>query len=271
MVQLGSRSAAARHRPEGLIEPLAGLSRPAVVDYAAAGERVELSGRVLVNWAAKTANLLDEVGTGPQTTVLVDLPAGWKSLALLLGVLWTGAEVRVAEAGPEHTAGTTTEPDVVITDAPQRHAHHPGELVAVSPGAHDEDFGAPLDDGVTDFSSEVRIRADQCVLASGHVTPEGVQDRVRSHADDSAGAPAAGSVVDAPAGTEPPSRIQRLRPHARGVLAAVAAQRLTAELVRAAAHSWARLEPLVLVGTETVDAPEAQRLAAVEDLGEPSA
>ena len=41
----------------------------------ATGERIELSTATLVNWAAKTGNLLrDEMGAGPDTRVAVLLP-----------------------------------------------------------------------------------------------------------------------------------------------------------------------------------------------------
>ena len=42
------------------------------------GERIELSARVLTNWVAKAANLLqDDCAAGPGTTVGLDVPAHW--------------------------------------------------------------------------------------------------------------------------------------------------------------------------------------------------
>ncbi|WP_433316102.1 TIGR03089 family protein [Micromonospora sp. CA-269861] len=52
----------------------------------ATGDRTELSGTTLANWAAKTANLLvDEVGLAPGTPAGVLLPPHWQTAAVLLG------------------------------------------------------------------------------------------------------------------------------------------------------------------------------------------
>ena len=58
------------------------------------GERIELSGVTLANWAAKTGNLLrDELAAGPSSRVAVLLPAHWQTAAVLFGAWWIGAEV----------------------------------------------------------------------------------------------------------------------------------------------------------------------------------
>ncbi len=73
--------------------------RPRVTWYGpaqgpGAGERIELSARVLVNWVAKTANLLvDELDAGPGTRVALDLPPHWKQVVWALAVWSVGAEV----------------------------------------------------------------------------------------------------------------------------------------------------------------------------------
>src|SRR6201999_2541320 len=68
----------------------------------ATGERIELSGTTLANWAAKTANLLrDECDLEPGGRVAVLLPAHWQTLAVLLGAWWCGAEVVADPAGAE--------------------------------------------------------------------------------------------------------------------------------------------------------------------------
>ena len=70
----------------------------------ATGERIELSGVTLANWAAKTGNLLrDELGAGPASRVAILLPAHWQTAAVLFGVWWIGAEALLdaaAAAGP---------------------------------------------------------------------------------------------------------------------------------------------------------------------------
>ena len=65
----------------------------------ATGERIELSGATLANWAAKTGNLLrDEMGAGPASRVAVLLPAHWQTAAVLFGVWWIGAEAVLGAA-----------------------------------------------------------------------------------------------------------------------------------------------------------------------------
>ena len=57
---------------------------PRLTWYGPDSERVELSGRVLENWVAKTANyLVDELDAEPGSAVAVDLPVHWRSLVWL--------------------------------------------------------------------------------------------------------------------------------------------------------------------------------------------
>ena len=75
----------------------------------ATGERIELSTATLVNWAAKTGNLLrDEMGAGPSSSVAVLLPAHWQTAAVLFGIWWIGAEV--VTGGEADVALCTVEP-----------------------------------------------------------------------------------------------------------------------------------------------------------------
>ncbi|GAB3074248.1 TIGR03089 family protein [Intrasporangium mesophilum] len=90
-----------------------------------AGERIELSARVLANWVAKAANLLqDDAAAGPGTTVGLDLPAHWRSLYWALATWAVGATVVVGD--DSRTA------DVLVTDAPATAAGHGGDAVLVS-------------------------------------------------------------------------------------------------------------------------------------------
>src|SRR3954449_8078088 len=80
-----------------------------------AGERIELSGRVLANWVAKAANLLqDEAAAGPGTTVGIDLPAHWRSVYWSLATWSVGATVVLGEPA--------TGADVLITESPEHAA-----------------------------------------------------------------------------------------------------------------------------------------------------
>jgi uncharacterized protein (TIGR03089 family) len=122
----------------------------------ATGERIELSGVTLANWAAKTGNLLrDEMGAGPASRVAVLLPAHWQTAAVLFGVWWIGAEAVLD--GPADIALCTAErlheADDVVAG---------GEVAVLSL----DPFGRPAPDlpiGVTDYATAVRVHGDQIV------------------------------------------------------------------------------------------------------------
>lgn len=96
---------------------------PRLTWYGPDSERVELSGRVLENWVAKTANyLVDELDAEPGSAVAVDLPVHWRSLVWLLATWAVGATAlpqspRRPPLGAE--SGTHTRlADVVVTTDP---------------------------------------------------------------------------------------------------------------------------------------------------------
>lgn len=130
-------------------------ARPLVTYYDdATGERIELSGTTLANWAAKTANLLrDECDLEPGGTVAVLLPAHWQTLAVLLGAWWCGTEVLAAPDGA----------DVVCTDADRLDkalsAPDTGVVLAFSLHAFGTGLTA-LPAGVVDYATEVRLHGD---------------------------------------------------------------------------------------------------------------
>ncbi|WP_245605724.1 TIGR03089 family protein, partial [Promicromonospora kroppenstedtii] len=73
--------------------------RPRLTWYGDDGERVELSGAVLANWASKTVNLLvEEFDAAPGTTVVVDLPVHWRAAVWTLAAWRTGATVALPDA-----------------------------------------------------------------------------------------------------------------------------------------------------------------------------
>jgi uncharacterized protein (TIGR03089 family) len=123
----------------------------------ASGERIELSTVTLLNWAAKTANLLrDELGAGPHSRVAVLLPAHWQTAAVLFGIWYIGAEVVLGPA----------EADVALCTADRfadaEAAVGPGEIAVLSL----DPFGKPAPDlpiGVTDYATSVRVHGDQIV------------------------------------------------------------------------------------------------------------
>ncbi|MCU1512706.1 MAG: hypothetical protein JWM01_3054 [Arthrobacter sp.] len=135
---------------------------PRLTWYGPEGERVELSGRVLDNWVAKTSNLLqDELDAEPGTRLRLDLPAHWKSLILALAAWQLGMElvldageaelVATADPGPAIAQGAF---DAVLAVAlPALAMRWPGEL----PG------------GAVDYAAEVRSHGD---VFLPHVEPE---------------------------------------------------------------------------------------------------
>ena len=122
----------------------------------ATGERIELSTATLVNWAAKTGNLLrDEMGAGPSARVAVLLPAHWQTAAVLFGIWWIGAEV--VTGGQADIALCTAERLGEADDAVGM-----GEIAVLSL----DPFGKPAPDlpvGVTDYATAVRVHGDQIV------------------------------------------------------------------------------------------------------------
>src|SRR6266545_3289259 len=81
-------------------------TRPLLTYYDdATGERTELSGATLDNWAAKTANLLvDGCGLTAGDRAAVLLPPHWQSAAVLLGCWSAGLVVEYAHRPPADVA-----------------------------------------------------------------------------------------------------------------------------------------------------------------------
>ncbi|MFD7022225.1 TIGR03089 family protein [Promicromonospora sukumoe] len=128
--------------------------RPRLTWYGDDGERVELSGAVLANWASKTVNLLvEEFDAAPGTTVVVDLPVHWRTAVWALAAWRTGATVALPDAG---VAG----PDVVVTDTPQRWADGGADLVVVSLPALARRYDGDLPAGAIDAASAVMTYGD---------------------------------------------------------------------------------------------------------------
>lgn len=77
------------------------------------GERIELSAKVLANWVAKGANLLqDELDGAPATTVGLDLPAHWRSIYWALAAWAVGSTVVVGSQADRSDVVVTTRPEV---------------------------------------------------------------------------------------------------------------------------------------------------------------
>ncbi|WP_313815116.1 TIGR03089 family protein [Citricoccus sp.] len=255
-------------------EAIAASPRPAVVDHSAGGDRIELSGRVLANWAAKTANLLDVEGHGPGSTILVDLPLGWKSLALLLGAARAGVQVRFATASSSAPAESGPV-DLVVSGTPGAWSEHPADLWAVSPGTLQTSAAdAELPSHALDYAAEVQMQADQCHLPLPGTSlpslaeswenlpapppaeqgPEVTTEHAARHPTDDAGA-----------------ALPRWSHRERGLVVAAAGGRLDRATARAVVETWDRGHPVVLVPEQDTDLSGASaRLVDAERLGSQS-
>ncbi|NUT70738.1 TIGR03089 family protein [Pseudarthrobacter sp. C4D7] len=125
---------------------------PRLTWYGPDAERVELSGRVLDNWVAKTSNLLqDELDAEPGMRLRLALPAHWKALVWALAGWQLGLET-VLDGGPAHfiatdepAAGTSGKHDAAVAVAlPALAMRWPGGLPA----------------GWIDYAAEVRSHGD---------------------------------------------------------------------------------------------------------------
>lgn len=152
-----------------LVEP----GRPRLTWYGPGGERIELSGHVLVNWATKTTNLLvEELDAGPGTRVLIDLPPHWRTVVWALGTWQAGACVVPAGPAdePEPAVDTARSAavaalvpcDVVVTHRPD---DHPGAgrpaVVAVELPALARRWEGALPPGALDAASAVMTYGDR--------------------------------------------------------------------------------------------------------------
>ncbi len=128
--------------------------RPRVTHYDTIGDaRIELSGRVLVNWANKAANLLvEEFDVAPGSFVVIDLPVGhWRAVYWALAA-WSAGACVIAADGPQLPPGAG-KADVVITTRPESWADTGAGLVAVVPAALARSFpgelGGAIDEAAT--------------------------------------------------------------------------------------------------------------------------
>lgn len=133
---------------------LAERSTPALI-WRDGAERVELSGRVLVNWVEKAAGLLvDELDVAAGDPVTVSPRPHWRLVVLALAALRVGATVRFT-ATPGADAAVHAELESHLgPDVP------PGTLLAVAEPALAFACGTELPGGTVDFCEQVRAFPD---------------------------------------------------------------------------------------------------------------
>lgn len=141
----------------GLLDSFrAAAGAPRLIWYGPNHERVELSGRVLENWVAKTSNLLtEELDAGAGSVVAVEMPPHWKTLVWALASWQVGA-VTLLDGGAPADIRATMEPP-----ADGSEPDHPGELlVLVAPGALDMRWPGAVPSDAVDYAATVRSFGD---------------------------------------------------------------------------------------------------------------
>ena len=117
------------------------------------GERIELSGRVLANWTAKAANLLQEdLDIEPGSRVALDLPAHWRAAYWLFAIWGVGAEA---------VLGATGDADVAVTSTPGSIPAGPALVAVTLAGLARSWVGEPLPSGAVDEAKELATYGDR--------------------------------------------------------------------------------------------------------------
>ncbi|MGA7203853.1 MAG: TIGR03089 family protein, partial [Specibacter sp.] len=178
---------------------------PRLTWYGPDSERVELSGRVLDLWVAKTANfIVDELDAEPGTAVAVDMPVHWRSLVWLLATWAVGATAlsRPCQSSSDDAADAnivaTTDPEAALSRAGA--AGRAPFVVAVALPALAMRWLGELPADVLDYSGDVRAHAD-VFFADETPGTEAVAW------ESGAGATPYGSLVPAPAADAAPRRV----------------------------------------------------------------
>lgn len=149
------------HTPADVLSALLAddATRPALTYYEdtpgpTAGERIELSRKVLGTWVAKAANALQEgFDVHPGSVVRLDLPAPhWRLTYWALAVWAVGATVTL-DAHEGADVLVTSEPDSSAADDAD-------EVIAVALPALARSFGAELRSGVMDEAREIASYGD---------------------------------------------------------------------------------------------------------------
>lgn len=147
-----------------LFDFLGSRGQPALCQYQDQ-ERIEISGRVLVNWATKVANLLDMHFPTPPTRFVLVGPAHWKFFSIVLGARLVGIEPQWLSLSLESVREEDFDDAVLVTDASADQlselSHMPAELIQVDLATLATEYGDELDPFALDFAVEVPAQPDQ--------------------------------------------------------------------------------------------------------------
>lgn len=146
-----------RRTPATFAQALAQLSErptPALI-WRDGDERVELSGRVLVNWVEKSASLLvDELDVESGQLITISPRQHWRLVALTLAALRVGASVRFSEDSADDAAVHAVLEGHLDPGVPAEH------VLAVAAPALAFACSEPVADPAIDFCAEVRSFPD---------------------------------------------------------------------------------------------------------------
>ena len=136
------------------LQTVAERPTPALI-WRDGAERVELSGRVLVNWVEKAAGLLvDELDVGASDVLTISPVPHWRLAVLTFAALRAGARVDFTRH---------PEPDSVVHAYPESHPDDDAAaqtLLVVAEPALAFECSGPLPQGAVDFCDEVRAQPD---------------------------------------------------------------------------------------------------------------
>jgi uncharacterized protein (TIGR03089 family) len=136
---------------------------PRLTWYGPGDERVELSGRVLDNWVAKTSNLLqDELDATPGMRLRLQLPAHWKSMVWALAAWQLGLQ----------TVLDGSAADYLVTADPETAEGKYDAVIAVALPALAMRWPGELGAGYIDYAAEVRSHGD-VFMAHAEADPSG--------------------------------------------------------------------------------------------------
>lgn len=141
-----------------LVRELQSDPQPRLTWYGGGGARVELTGRVLAQWVAKTAHLLlEEADVTAGSTVRVALGPDWRAPVFWLATWYLGARTSQDPAG---APSASPDVDVVVEGAAPQGGPTAAVTVVVGASALPRPV-ADLPAGAVDYGAEVSGQPDQ--------------------------------------------------------------------------------------------------------------
>ncbi|MFC5380256.1 TIGR03089 family protein [Aquipuribacter nitratireducens] len=162
-----------------LLHALTVEPQPRLTWVSRSGERVELSGRVLVNWVAKSAHLLAvDCDLGAGGSLVTALGASWRAPVLWLAAWHLGAAAGTAGPAPDTAAdpaGDAVGADVLVVaegaDVPGGSAGADVLVVPTSALAARADDARVATLGWVDYAAEVRLHPDELPPGAAGAAP----------------------------------------------------------------------------------------------------